>query len=106
MHETLTLYEIVNVWYILESKNDYQVYCHIHMQNQDQSMDEEDVGNTLTRVLDILELPTRKSIQVDICDTPAPQIAQQMIKFGFESAGYVLLLNLLIFGITFLRMKR
>ena len=66
------------------------------MQNQDQCMDEGDIENSLMRVLDILELPTRKSIQVDICDITGPKVTQ-MVKFGFESAPYVVLLNLWIY---------
>jgi len=78
---------IVTVWYILESKCDYQVYCHIKMQDQMQIIDEVEIGKSLIKVLDILELPTRKSIQIDIHNTNAPRV-DQMIKWGFDDTLY------------------
>ena len=67
-------------------------YCHIELQDQDQLIDKEEILKSLTRVADILEMPTRKSIELDICQHNSPKVTQ-MIKFGADpDKSYVLFL--------------
>jgi len=81
---------IVNIWYFWESSIDYQFY--ICIENCNKNIKKEEIRASIKRAVDMLELPTRNSIQVDIHEQSV--VAIQMISLSvsdvlYESIDYV-----------------